>query len=368
MRIKIFNFLATFILFKTYCAFSVEEYAGTVLKLQKNETFLKEFDDHIDYLLSIDPNYFEGKQLSDFEFECSQTQEVFEPATSVHELKPSDIKVVAALGDSITAAFGAKARTVLGLLNEYRGVSWTIGADQSIFKSRVTLPNIFKKFNPSLTGYNKGQNLFLFGRSGIGLNAAVSGAEANDIPGQVKILIERLKASKDLDWENDWKMISLFIGGNDLCRYSKDKEFFSPANYIRYIEEALDLLQQELPKTFVNLIMVLDISELKFIDKYKPCTLLLHVACPYIAFPDSPATEQEIINITSQYQVLTDNLINSGKYNTKDDFTVVVQPFLRNFDIPRLKNGKIDYSYVAPDCFHFSAKTHGNKLRLLLAV
>ena len=44
--------------------------------------------------------------------------------TSVHKLRPSDIKVVGAIGDSLTAANGAKAILLTSLLTEYRGVSW----------------------------------------------------------------------------------------------------------------------------------------------------------------------------------------------------------------------------------------------------
>ena len=40
--------------------------------------------------------------------------------TSVHKLRPVDVDVVAAIGDSLTAANGALAATPLGLLTEYR--------------------------------------------------------------------------------------------------------------------------------------------------------------------------------------------------------------------------------------------------------
>lgn len=58
--------------------------------------------------------------------------------------------------------------------------------------------------------------------------------------------------------------------------------------------------------------------------------------------------------------MLTEKLIGSGRYEGKDDFTVVVQPFLKNFTAPRQPNGKIDLTFFAPDCFHLSTKGHGN--------
>jgi len=39
-------------------------------------------------------------------------------------LKPNDIDVIGAIGDSLTAANGAKATTIIGLLEECRGVAW----------------------------------------------------------------------------------------------------------------------------------------------------------------------------------------------------------------------------------------------------
>jgi phospholipase B1 len=77
-------------------------------------------------------------------------------------------------------------------------------------------------------------------------------------------------------------------------------------------------------------------------------------------------------------------LIASGRYDTKEDFTVVLQPFMKKMKPPTtvsisfsefLRNGinfinflfsillkKVfgtpDYSYFAPDCFHLSAKGH----------
>ena len=48
---------------------------------------------------------------------------------SIRRLSPSDIKVVGALGDSVTAAFGAQATSDLqyNSLSEYRGISWSAG-------------------------------------------------------------------------------------------------------------------------------------------------------------------------------------------------------------------------------------------------
>jgi phospholipase B1 len=62
-----------------------------------------------------------------------------------------------------------------------------------------------------------------------------------------------MRKSKEIDFVNDWKMVTLFVGGNDLCRFCNDPAFYAPNNYVSNIREALDFLQENSPRTFVNL-------------------------------------------------------------------------------------------------------------------
>ena len=78
-------------------------------------------------------------------------QQQREPATSVWNLKPAQVDVVLALGDSITAGFGMEGK--VGGLHEYRGKSWSIGGDANA----TTLPNFIKQFSPNVSGYSVGR-------------------------------------------------------------------------------------------------------------------------------------------------------------------------------------------------------------------
>lgn len=100
------------------------------------------------------------------------------PPSSVHDLRPDDIKVIAALGDrydifnkhiqgayfdnvkfptSVMAGFGAKDIDISKHLNgqiEYRGVSFAIGGDDGA----ATLSNYIKYYQPELKGSSRGQH------------------------------------------------------------------------------------------------------------------------------------------------------------------------------------------------------------------
>ena len=140
---------------------------------------------------------------------------------------------------------GARAWTILGLLIEYREVSWSIGGERDLNKV-ATLPNIIKKFNPNLKGFSSKPTFVLAAKKGAGFNAAVSGNKAYHIIDQARILVERMKQSKEINFEQDWKMVTLFIGGNDLCGVCKNKTLHSPQQYIDDIRDALGILLKKL--------------------------------------------------------------------------------------------------------------------------
>lgn len=51
--------------------------------------------------------------------------------TSVHRLRPGDIDIIGALGDSLIAGNGALEEYALGTILEHRGVSWCAGKDNN---------------------------------------------------------------------------------------------------------------------------------------------------------------------------------------------------------------------------------------------
>ncbi|MCJ8743762.1 hypothetical protein PDJAM_G00097890 [Pangasius djambal] len=68
----------------------------------------------------------------------------------------------------------------------------------------------------------------------------------------------------------------------------------------------------------------------------------------------SELTELKLIN--QEYQIEVEQLISGERYNGREDFTVVLQPYLQNTTIPLDKDGNPDLSYFTLDCFHFSER------------
>jgi phospholipase B1 len=338
----------------------IDDYEKFIMALSSSVDYINDYEKNVQKLLALEPDYFDYTPFKkpDYTFDCDTKNFVSaEVPTSVHQLKPGDIKVVAALGDSLSAALGADAKTIVGLLAEYRGRSWSIGGKESLEKI-VTMPNILKKFNPNLKGASTDLTLSLFTKEGSGLNAAVSGAEASDIPTQVQRLVQRFKESKDVDFNNDWKLVTLFIGGNDLCRFDKDRNSHSPASYVNDITTGIDILYKELPRAFVNLVSVLDAGQVRLLNDGLICTVLHKFVCSEAAFPSSPAYEKELEQVYQQYLNFTNNVVEQGRWDGREDFTVVLQPMFEEFKVPYKPSGEPDLSYFAPDCFHLSAKGH----------
>ncbi|XP_056873577.1 phospholipase B1, membrane-associated-like [Takifugu flavidus] len=296
-----------------------------------------------------EPNPNWGSDFSCVNLAASQTV-----PTSVHKLRPADITVVAALGDSVTVGTAAKSKNLFELNRKYKGVSWSIGGD-NMLESVTTLPNILKKFNPSLKGFSKDK----FPKQN-GLNMAVAGAKASETLQQAKDLIKAMKENKDINFENDWKLVTIFTGGKDLCEYCTDQNNLSPKNYSQSLMLTLDMLFAEMPRVLVNVVQLMEIHLLKTVKRNTlGCSLLQRTSCPCVVNADETSPElQEIKRVNHEYQVEIQHLISGNRYDGKDDFAVVLQPFLQTSFIPNIGVGEVDTSFFSVDCFHISERAH----------
>lgn len=328
-----------------------------IRNLSRNEEFLEDFYAWSARLHSY-PNYPYGEKYGDFPCPLLSKTPSDEPIT-VHKLHPGDVQCVGAIGDSLTAALGAAANTPIGLVTENRGASWAVGADES-YETRLTLPNVLLNYNPKLRGYSTGNDILFFNNQNAtrnGLNVARTSAVSSDTFDEARNLLARLQTGDYCDLQNDWKVITYFIGGNDLCLACQDTNEYNPTAYRDHVKKVLDFLYENVPRTFVNLVLVLDVRFVEELNKGGSFCQLMHSrTCPCGAFPTD--ADRALLNeYVPKYQELLVDLVNSGIYDTRDDFTVVIQPFLAHTPLP-MDGDLPDYSYFSTDCFHFSIKGH----------
>ncbi|XP_077566470.1 phospholipase B1, membrane-associated isoform X2 [Stigmatopora nigra] len=279
--------------------------------------------------------------------------------SSVELVKAGDIKVVAALGDSLTTAIGANATTVLGIPIEFRHLSWSIGGFGS-YQDVITLPNILKLFNPRVLGAARGKTIHGMEAqlAETGLNLAVTGQNTFNLPDQTRHLIDTLRSYEGLNFEKDWKLLTILMGMNDICDYCKDKALFSADNFIHYMAVSLEMLRNEVPRMIVNVVQILPMQALREVQKPTPGCLLQRSFCSCLIEPGSRSHElRELVEVNLEFQRKLETLLLTDRF-FRDDFAVVLQPFLKRADPPRLPSGKVDMSFFTHDCFHFTIKGH----------
>jgi len=277
------------------------------------------------------------------------------PPTNVRELYPSDIKAVMALGDSVTAGFAMHTYPV-----EERQDVYSIGANPNA----TTIFNFIRHYNPNVVGgathstlpldaavYHKPYEWLILEQDKIHLNAGVSEAKAADVFGQIRYLKERLP-KEGVDMKNDWKLLTLFIGANDLCVACESSHTAQqPENWIQTVDSLLNTVHQDIPRVFVNLMGMVNITEVYRVDVQSWYCRLVQTKfeeCPCMSGhgPDGRAAMSAAI---VQYNQLMAQLAQKWQAKNLDDFYVSFQPFLTETPFP----GREVLSDL--DCFHPSA-------------
>uniref|UniRef100_A0A8R1USB4 Phospholipase B1, membrane-associated n=1 Tax=Pristionchus pacificus TaxID=54126 RepID=A0A8R1USB4_PRIPA len=306
---------------------------------------------------------------------------------SVHALRPADIGIVGAIGDSLTAGNGAGAEPgdILGVAIQYRGLTFSVGGDKSL-DEHITMANVLRKFNPDLFGYS-----VKTGSSNVwetaALNGAIPGAHSWDLLEQAHDLVRRLKEHPDTKYEEKWKLIHIFIGGNDMCAWCVHQKKESADAYRDNIRAAIQVFKDELPKTMVVLTGMVDISLLRIEDADQELCKKIHVLeCECEMNPN--VTDEMLGDETKLYQQKEQELQDSGEFDTTDDFTLIIQPFFEGVkDVGRnvtfssytlftkltrmssklcsQPDGTPNMDFFAPDCFHFAAYGHAITARAL---
>lgn len=277
-------------------------------------------------------------------------------STSILDLRPSDISIMLAMGDSITSAFG-----IMGSWNESRGRSFSIGGDQGA----VTLPNLFRYFRENIAGFSIGDAdaEVCYGGGCLPLhynpavdsnNAAKSGSLAFDmVSTQVNYLIRQVNKQPDMNVVQDWKVLTIMIGANDLCASCTfNLTYLTPDEYESNLMGTLERVRTSLPRTFVNLVGGFNISQAYDLSlktpRCKNATRQLYVQCDCLFDPAAGDVRELIDARMTQFNQRAMKVATYYSRKAFDNFAVVFQPFATNTHISDLPS-----SFIARlDCFH----------------
>lgn len=224
----------------------------------------------------------------------------------------------------------------------------------------TTLPNIIRQYNPDLYGYATATTPIVnfIDLPNTRLNVAQTGAQASEMLSQAQNLVRKMRESDQVDFDNDWKIVTFFIGSNDLCQLPCINDpLGEPDNWIQSVTRALDYLQENLPRAFVNVIQLPhygdNMREAVRNSALGPnCAFFFGLICNCSTFGENSIGDR-FDEILLEYRKNLGDLIDSSRYDVSDNFTVVLQPFPTRWVFEEI-DGEPDLSLLGADCSHLS--------------
>ncbi|KAI7872653.1 hypothetical protein BDF14DRAFT_1747172 [Spinellus fusiger] len=267
-----------------------------------------------------------------------------------YHLRPEDIKSVIALGDSITAGFGmVSGRPPFASVWEHRGKAFSAGGDLG----EHTLTQFLSHYTVPL-GAPEGVTVPL--ARGRRLNNAVTGAKAQDLDSQVTRLTRLLKTSNYASLKDEWKVITLFVGANNICLlctepitrlpHLADADVFES-----HVRDVVERLRTEVGKSFVNLVGLFNVSSVYEASKGDAyCEFILdpsHLSvCSCIQGNDEQRHAADLV--VAEYNVRLEKIATEFRLRNDSQFAVVYQPAFTYFPV-----GDFQQHYLSGfDCFH----------------
>jgi hypothetical protein len=326
-----------------------------VLTLGQDQTTLKDLFSQPEFIAAREEHERRYAQLKTeqpkIDFNCPRVPRQSPVPTNARNLRPSDIKVVMALGDSISAGFAMVDNSYVTSVHEYRGKSGFMGVDNAT----ASLGRYFEKVGGNVKGGSVGRGLPWSAQPwGIRpnnplvdhLNAAQSNSRIEHIDYQVNYLIKQIKLEPGVDVNKDWKHLNVLMGANNMCHC--DYETSRPSNYENVLRAALNKIQANIPRVFVSLI---PIFEAGFNDVWRNgksstyCRVFWKIfGCPCMV--DYDAARAKAVALAKEYNLVLLKIANEFKTRNVEDFHVTLQPMIRHLELE-------DLSFTSKfDCFH----------------
>lgn len=182
-----------------------------------------------------------------------------------------------------------------------------------------------------------------------------------DMPFMARRLVERVKLDTRIDFKNDWKMVTLCIGGNDFCTFicaMKDPDSL-PAKHRQSTLEALRYLRDNMPRTYVNIVSTPPVDVVVSApNKPRKCKIMHHLECSCWVgrlFNPTEATRKRLLRLQKEFIRAEEEVARYPEFRGLNEFAVVYQPMTKQFSLKQ-ENGKVDFSLLSFDCFHMSQK------------
>ncbi|XP_067613088.1 phospholipase B1, membrane-associated [Eurosta solidaginis] len=276
--------------------------------------------------------------------------------TSVHRLRPGDIDIIGAMGDSLTAGNGIFATNLLHITVENRGMVWSIGG-QGNWRQYLTLPNILKEFNPNLYGYSLRDGLSTDRSSKF--NVAELGAMSRDIPNEAHVLVKRFSRDPKVNMTSDWKIVTLLIGNNDFC--SDVCYLPQPEDSIKKHEENMvktyRYLRDNLPRLMLNVVPSPILDFLVGLSTKTPiCHTTLTFECPCLV--GKPKQHVARMKKLMKNWIAKDKEIAARDEFNTETFTINIQPFTYFDELFPTSDDRVRFKFLSEDCFHMSQRGH----------
>ncbi|WKX90423.1 hypothetical protein Q1695_009349 [Nippostrongylus brasiliensis] len=223
-------------------------------------------------------------------FACPKIKSDLKTGTSIGDLSPEDITIIASMGDALATGMGLWPKTNI----EFRGAAFPSGGDATI-DGLITIPNILRVFNNHLVGVSHGMGT----REQLPetqLSVAESGATTDRMPEQARELVRRLQNLVEVDFKQHWTMVIVTIGTEEVC-----SRCTSP-NYTALVE-AIDILQRHLPRAFVVILGPIHVS-----FPYKLKGNLLKSRCECSREASNTLMEQLSADWTKAFEDLQDHV------------------------------------------------------------
>ncbi|KAG0174910.1 hypothetical protein DFQ28_006929 [Apophysomyces sp. BC1034] len=234
---------------------------------------------------------------------------------------------------------------------EYRGKVFSSGADPGEY----TIANFLNHYTKQLpAGAPSGVTLPL--SRGKDLNQAISGAKVQDLKAEVSRLIRLLSTSHYAGIRNEWKLVTLFIGANNVCLLctppmTRLPQLADVEAFEHHTRMALERLRKHVRKSFVNLVGLFNVSsvyEASRGDLY--CEFVLdpaHMAiCSCLQGNEEQRQASDLV--VREYNSRLEKLAKEYQALNDSHFAVVYQPGFTIFPIAKYKQ-----SYFSGiDCFH----------------